>query len=155
MKILGKTILVIVIILFIILMLGLPTDKNDNLKTVWGINIPKANKVEIIYNYKYPDGEDLEIWNYEEEKVKEIINNNKFKNIDEQDKSFIQEHMEDYYRILDDNEKNLFNKNVDISSLLVKENYFAFTTQKEDERSWLLLILDTKNCKLYYVSNVY
>ena len=37
-----------------------------------GVNILKADKIEIIYNYEYRHGEDLEIWNYKTEALEKI-----------------------------------------------------------------------------------
>lgn len=121
----------------------------------WEINIPEPNKIEKIYNREFPEGEDLEIWHYEEKSIREIIDNNRFKEIDEQNKEFVLQKIDSYYGVLDDDEERLFNEYVNIESLVREENYFAFNTDKSNEASWILLILDYKTGKLYYFVNVY
>jgi len=130
-------------------------NENVNLSINWKIDIPKPKNIEVLYNYEYRDGEDLEIWYYEKENIEEIVNNNNFKNIDEENKSFIYQKMNDYYIILDEDKKKLFDENVSIERLITEENYFAFNTSKDNEESWILLILDYKTGKLYYFVNVY
>lgn len=147
-------ILIFVIILFIpILLISFLTNERTALYINWGINIPRANNVNIIYNYEFREGEDLEIWNYKTEDIEKIAKNDNFKSIDEENKEIIEEKLNDYYRILDDNEKKLFNTNVDVQALLLPNNHFAYIS--EDDITWLLLILDSENCKLYYFSNIY
>ena len=93
----------------------------------------------------------LQIWEYDNKTVESIINNEKFSNIDKNDIVSIKEDLHNYYNILSEDQKKLFN-NIDVESLLSEDNYFAGT--KEEGRSWVLLILNTANNKLYYFENV-
>ena len=121
----------------------------------WKIDVPRPNKVDVICNYDVGlDGQYLKIWYYNESKIKKIINNNAFKNIDEQSEIFIKQKIEEYYETLDDTNKNLFDTNIDINILLAKENYFLYIRRKDDT-SWILLILDYKNNKMLSFENIY
>ena len=139
-------------------MLGLLVDfiigYEGTMNMNWGVNIPRPSKVDVICDYNIgQDGEYLKIWYYNEGKIEKITHDDVFKNIDEQSKVFIKQKLDEYYKTLDDSNKNLFNANVDIDSLLLEENYFTYI-EKEDS-SWLLLILDYKNNKMFSFENIY
>lgn len=121
----------------------------------WEIDLPKPDKMEIIYGRGSAEGEDLEIWQYNEEEIKDIINNSSFKKIDEQNKEFVLQKINSYYDGARPEEEKLFDENIDVECLVVEGNYFAFNTDKSNEASWILLILDYKTGKLYYFVNVY
>ena len=149
-------IFIIIIGLFTIVMLLINIlfpGEEGKLMLNWKINMPKANKIEIIYDEMVgiSDSIGLQIWEYDNKTVESIINNEKFSNIDKNDIVSIKEDLHNYYNILSEDQKNLFN-NIDVESLLSEDNYFAGT--KEEGRSWVLLILNTANNKLYYFKNV-
>lgn len=144
--------------IIILIMSGLLVDfiigYEGTMNMNWGVNIPRPSKVDVICDYNIgQDGEYLKIWYYNEGKIEKITNDDVFKNIDEQSKVFIKQKLDEYYKTLDDSNKNLFNANVDIDSLLLEENYFTYI-EKEDS-SWLLLILDYKNNKMFSFENIY
>ena len=142
----------IIFFIIIIVIYNILATSNIILYINWSIKLPKPNKVDIIYNYTYREGEDLEIWHYNEIKTNKIINNKSLKKIDKIHKEFIRQKLKDYYMILDDNEKELFNTNVNVDSLLEEENYFIYS---ERDETWILLLLDYENKNLYYFSNVW
>ncbi len=149
-------IFIIIIGLFTIVMLLINIlfpGEEGKLMLNWKINMPKANKIEIIYDEMVgiSDSIGLQIWEYDNKTVESIINNEKFSNIDKNDIVSIKEDLHNYYNILSEDQKNLFN-NIDVESLLSEDNYFAGT--KKEGRSWVLLILNTANNKLYYFENV-
>ena len=121
----------------------------------WKIYLPKPQKIDIIYNFQYREGEDLEIWKYDEKDIKKITNKEIFKNIDETNKGFIQQKLKEYYEVLSDTNKQLFNDNVNTLLLLDKSNYFAYISKENDIRTWLLLIINSKTNEMYYFSNIY
>ena len=94
----------------------------------WNIYLPKPQKIDIIYNFEFREGEDAK---------------------------FLKEKLKDYYTILKDDNKHLFNINVNADSLLVQENYFLYVSKKDNDLSWMILILDYNNANLYYFSNIY
>lgn len=147
--------LIILIITLIITLIIFTVINNPRIVAYinWKVYLPKPQKIDTIYNFEFREGEDLEIWYYSENGVRKIISNNTFKSINKQNKDLIKQKLYEYYDILNDDNKNLFNANVDIDSLLLEENYFTYI-EKEDS-SWLLLILDYKNNKMFSFENIY
>lgn len=147
----GFIIILIIVCVLVNFIIGNEGAMNIN----WKIDVPRPHKVDVICNYDVGlDGQYLKIWYYNESKIKKIINNNAFKNIDEQSEIFIKQKIEEYYETLDDTNKNLFDTNIDINILLAKENYFLYIRRKDDT-SWILLILDYKNNKMLSFENIY
>ena len=146
-------IIIMVLITIIIFTIGIFSSQERLLKLEWKIDIPKANKEEIIYRtFGISDGVELQIWEYDNKKAENIINNSKFSNIDNIKIIPIKKDLYNYYDILPDDEKNLFNNNIDFTSLLSEDNYFAYT--KKDDGSWVLLVLNITNNKLYYFTYI-
>lgn len=121
----------------------------------WKVYLPKPQKIDVIYNFEFNEGEDLEIWYYSKKRIEKIINNDIFKTVDERNKDFIRQKLNDYYEVLDDKEKSLFNANIYIDSLLVDGNYYIYSNKEYNNKTEMLLILDYENNKLYYFNNVY
>lgn len=144
--------IILIVVCIIIIFLN---NHRITLHINWKIYLPKPQKIDIIYNFQYREGEDLEIWKYDEKDIKKITNKEIFKNIDETNKEFIQQKLKEYYEILNDTNKQLFNDNVNTLSLLDKSNYFAYISKENDIRTWLLLIINSKTNEMYYFSNIY
>ena len=148
----------LIILIILLIAISILTIIINNTRVIiymnWEIYLPKPEKINIVYNFDFREGEYLEIWHYRKESQNKIINNKKFKSINESDKDFIIKKINEYYEILDNDEKILFSDNVPLNTLLEGENYFAYINKKNDEKSWLLLLLDCKNNKLYYFSNI-
>ncbi len=145
----------IVLIAIICIIWNILNSNNTIFFINWNIKIPKAYKVDVIYSYEFRDGEDLEIWHYDKRKIEKMINSGNFTMVDEKNQSFIIKKLDEYHQSLDQNEKNLFESNVDINSLVIKENYFLFLNKNEKHNlTWTLLILDFKNKQIYYFNNV-
>lgn len=121
----------------------------------WKVYLQKPQERNVIYRFQYREGADLEIWQYAEKDIKKVTNKEIFKNIGEQNKEFIQQKLKEYYEVLNDTNKQLFNDNVNILSLLEESNYFAYINKENDTKIWLLLIINSKTNELYYFSNVY
>lgn len=149
-----KKIWIYCIIFFIIIVVIYNVFNTSNIVLYinWNIKLPKPNKVDVVYNYQYREGEDLEIWHYNDKKINKIINNKSSKKIDKINKEFIKQKLNDYYIILDDNEKDLFNTNVNIDFLIQEENYFIYY---EKDKSWILLVIEYKSKNMYYFNNIW
>ena len=145
--------LIIITIVFFIIVMGLNNPRVIAYMN-WKIYLPKPQKIDIIYNFEFSEGEDLEIWYYKENKIQKIINSKYFKNINKSNKEFLEEKLNNYYQKLNDDEKELFNKNTK-TTLLLEDNYFAYVEKGYDSETWALFILDYRSCKLYYISDVY
>lgn len=149
-----KKIWIYCIIFFIIIVVIYNVFNTSNIVLYinWNIKLPKPNKVDVVYNYQYREGEDLEIWHYNDKKINKIINNKSSKKIDKINKEFIKQKLNDYYIVLDDNEKDLFNTNVNIDFLIQEENYFIYY---EKDKSWILLVIEYKSKNMYYFNNIW
>lgn len=142
----------IIFFIIIIVIYNVFNTSNIVLYINWNIKLPKPNKVDVIYNYQYREGEDLEIWHYNDKKINKIINNKSSKKIDKINKEFIKQKLNDYYIVLDDNEKDLFNTSVNIDFLIQEENYFIYY---EKDKSWILLVIEYKSKDMYYFNNIW
>lgn len=157
---------IIIIVLIIILLLSvfrafwfwwdtyIDLDNMEYLKLAWKIEIAEPKKIDYIFTREYPEGEDLEIWYYEEYQIEEIAKNKSFKKIDENAKA-LEEILKEYVEILDSERKELFDSYVNIEDILDKNNYFAYETEEFEEASYILLILDCDTGKMYYFTNIY
>lgn len=160
-KVTNKIVIGSVIIVFLIILVSLFVFIfmiNNSViflyKTNWNIDIPNAKKVNIIDTFTFRDGEDFSILYYKEKELEKIVDNDAFKNIDQQSKTFIKGKLDDFCKMLDENNRDLFNSNIEIDTLLVEENYFAYVN-KEDGVSGLLLILDYKNSRMFSFESIY
>lgn len=138
----------------IIIILNIVIDEKMLLEKNWGIDIPKAQKVEVIYKYEFRDGQDFEKWYYKKEDINKIITNNKFQYISTQNKELVIERLNNYYEVLDDEEKKLFENNIDIESIVQEKNFFSLIIRDDDKRNWALLLLDCQLNILYYFCTI-
>lgn len=121
----------------------------------WGVNLPEPYRREKIYAFEFKDEPELKIWYYDEGKIKEIINDNNLKKIDEQNKEFILNKIDEHYSPLEEEKKQLFKCNVPHkNSLMSEENYYYFK-KNDNDASWLLLILENETGKVYFIHTYY
>lgn len=75
-------------------------------------------RLKTIYQFDYRVREDLLILIYSNKKSKRIISKKEFKLINQENLEIISEKVIEYSNRLDDSEKELFNKNINIDKLL-------------------------------------
>lgn len=111
----------------------------------------------IIYFSGAGDYKWFEILNYNRSDIEKIIDLEDFKTVDD-------ELIEKYNSIvnkcfimyLSDDEAKLFDSNFDTESLFTKSNYYAFFELEDEYRYYFeILILDTKDNKLYSIASDY
>lgn len=115
-----------------------------------GIYLPKPEIMTSIYQYTYQDGEDLNIWRYNEKNFNKVLSKKKFYQINDSNIKKIEEKVIDYYNGLDENETKLFNKNVDIEKIVSLNNYYFYKESKKDNQTFLIIIADCASKKLYF-----
>ena len=160
-KIKKKIIFVVITILVIvtgIIYFNYRFSTNVVYKKRWNIDLPNPNGINSIINYSGAgDYKWFETLNYNEEKVKNIINIKEFKKID--DKMLeIYENVVDkcFIMYLNDEEIKLFNSNFDTKELFVNSNYYAFFELNDENRYYFeFLFLDTNTNKLYSIASDY
>ena len=66
------TILIILLIIFIIIFIFI---SNPRVVTYinWKIYLPRPQKIDVIYNFEFREGEDLEIWHYSKKEQKRLL----------------------------------------------------------------------------------
>ena len=148
---------VVILVLMIILIITSKVDMNNLLlKMNWGIFLQKPNKVDIIYRFDYKEGDDFEIWTYNKLRINKIIDNNKFELITSKNIEEIKDIFNSYYNTLSYNEERQkqFKSHFYIDKMIVENNYFSITYGNEDRNNFLLLLIDTKDNKLYYFNHI-
>lgn len=146
-----KKIIIITIVSFLLIISFIFFYKNPNWRYSfsiyinWNKYIPIPDNTKVIYNYNYREGQDLDIWQYNNNKTNKIKNLNYFKKMN---KKNVEKQIKEYYKKLDEQEKKLYNKNININELTNNKNYYAFLDVPKENR-YILLILDTNENKLY------
>ena len=147
----GLVIICVLIIIFLVVMIIIGGDDNSILLN-WGVYLPKPQSKDKLINNNVKI---LEIYNYEQSDIEEIIKSGLFKSINELDIDSINMFLDRFYEFLRKEEKDVFNINIDRLSLLIDENYYACIQMKNDEKTNLLLILDLKTNRLYCIAEIF
>lgn len=150
-KILKALIIIIIWITFILTILYNFSD-SIFLKINWDIYLPKPSENNIIYRFDYREGDDLEIWEYNNSKVEKIKKNDKFTVITDVNITDVKDYMNTYYDELgNDEKKSKFNNNIDINKIVVQGNYYSLIKENDN---YLLLLLDITDNKMYYLNHI-
>lgn len=152
-----KTIAIIVLVLlsiFMFLIFRIDVE-NADIYINWGIYLPKANKINTIYHFDFRAGHDFSILIYNDKKIDKIISKNNFKVINQDNRGLILEKIMQYYNLLNDDNKKLFEDNIDIDQLLNvnEKNYYLFKEKNNDD--FIILIASEKENKIYYLYEVW
>ncbi len=140
--------LILLMIMLIASVVFLESKLNVNNITLyinWKIFLPKPTSETTIFKYEYREGEDLRIWNYENNDNVPLFSKklDKINNI-----NLVKTLIEKYYSYLNESEQELFKKNIDYDTILSTDNYYLYKTEN-NERGMLILIFSEKEKKLY------
>lgn len=99
----------------------------------------------------------FKILNYDRSGIERITGSGNFKTVDDE---LIEKYNsivnECFIMYLNDDEEKIFNSNFDTESLFTKSNYYAFFELEDEYRYYFeILILDTKDNKLYSIASDY
>jgi len=144
-----------IIILFIIFLLVLIFTINRfgqqfEVYINWKVYLPRPDNIDTIFKYDFRKGEDFLIWSYSKNKFTKITSSKRFNEIAKDNVELVTEKIIEYYNLLDDDEKNLFDKNANIEDLLKIGNYYLLKLRKNEKSDFLLIIGNIKEDKLYY-----
>ena len=119
-----------------------------------GIFLPKPEAMTTIYHYPFREGEDFDIWTYDEKNFYKLISKKYFYKIDENNIETVRKIILDYYNDLDENEKSLFDKNVDINELIDINNYYFYKLSNDDNQIFIIIIADCFSKNAYMFNHV-
>lgn len=128
-------------------------DKRTTVLLSWGIYLPKPVNTEYIYLYEFRVGQDFYIWKYNDSGFYKVVSNKHFRQITENDINILKERIDEYYATLDEEEKQLFDENVNKEELLSTNNYY-FQKTKEDPNTFMIIIANEKENQLYFFVTV-
>lgn len=149
---LGLITIYILMAIFFAIIINIGGDDNCILLN-WGVYLPKPlNRNNIIYT----DGRDwerLDIYTYSKEGIEEVIRSKYVTLINESNIKDVENCLNKFEEFLNYKEKDIYNKNINRELLLTNENYFAIIPRENDNRTWLLLIVDLKANTMYCFGN--
>lgn len=156
MKLKNKSLIFFCLALLVIFTYSKVNIHNFQLKINWDMYLTKPDKVEVIYNFDYREGDDFEIWKYSNLKLNKIRDNGHLKLITNENLQDIKNIFNSYYNQLAYNEKyqSEFKKYFSIDEMILENNYFSKITDNDDSNNFLLLLIDTRSNKLYYFNHI-
>lgn len=149
--------IIIVIIILISIFLGFCffTLKGCQIEALinWHIYLPGVKEEKVIYDTSFRDGDTISILTISDshflKKIKEV---NNFEAISFENMSTIQGDLLNFYNGLGKfkgiDGKEAYDKNIDVKQLLNTNNYYLMK-KKNQNKSYLILILDMENKKNY------
>lgn len=156
-----QIILVIVVVILILLGFCIFTIKNCQIDFFinWHIYLPGAKEEKIIYDSFFREGDTISILtisNHESlKKIKEI---NNFEAISFENIENLRNNLMDFYNGLSVGEKGIngkevYDKNINVEHLLSTNNYYLIKKENQN-KSYIILILDVEDKKLYTFTTV-
>lgn len=132
-------------------------SENIELYLNWHIYLPKANHLDTIYRFKFREGEDFSILTYSSKRFEKIISKKRFKPINQENLEIISNKVTEYYNILDERERELFDRNVNINQLLDinQNNLYLLQISPVEERTYIILLASISERKIYYLNAVW
>lgn len=144
-----------IISIFFVVLIVIPMSPTAVLFVNHGIVLPSPKSIDTVYRFDFREGEDLEIWLYNNKAFNKVISKKYFLKINEDNSVKVREFITKYYENLNVDEKEMFDENVDISSLVNSNNFYYLDIDKNDERTFLLILADVENKKLYFCNTVW
>lgn len=142
-----------IIIIFVVLVtFFLITYNKLNLYINWKIYLPGIQRRIVIFDNFFRDGDQISIFKYYNKiKMKAIKDINHFNSISSENIDDIEEKLLDFYNGLSMDTKGIdgkevYDKNINNEQLLNTDNYYLI---KQEDKTYIILILDMKNKRLY------
>ncbi len=120
----------------------------------WKIMLPNPQTVDTIYHFEFKEGDDFEIWHYKEREIIEITSKSEFHKIEKEILIEVGEILNKYYGRLDDIEKEKFDEIVNKKQLLNDNNYYTFKSEGKNDKSFIIIFVDTERNQLYYFNSI-
>lgn len=150
-----QIIIVIIVLISIFLIFCFFTLKGCQIEAFinWHVYLPGVKEEKVIYDSFFRDGDTISILTISNshflKKIKEV---NNFEAISSENMSTIQDNLLDFYNGLGQfkgiDGKEAYDKNIDVKQLLNTNNYYLMKKKNQD-KSYLILILDMENKKIY------
>lgn len=157
-KIPKKFLITIIIIILVIVSLFIwswfegPDYVPETFKENWNIDIPKPkyDNIQDVYYLGGIDWEGISIYKYNNEQIKELLNNNDFKkmNINEIEKVYKR-----YYNICSEKMHEIIDGYLEDQTIINDNNYYLCLT-RESSPAFLILIVDISNNLLYSIQSI-
>jgi len=144
----------IVLIIFLLLTFLFTENIRIGYLIDYGIYFPKPISMNNIYHFEFREGDDFDIWLYEESKFNKVISKKDFDLIVDENISDIKNKIIEYYNGLDKEEMKLFKEHANIDELVNKNNYYLYKVSKTDNKTFKIIIADSASKKLYFFNTV-
>lgn len=147
-----KKIIIILVVFLALILIFVHVDSKLDLYINWKIYLPGIQRRTVIYDNFFRQGNQISIFKYHSKgKMKLIRDINHFDKISSKNTKEIQTFLSDFYNHLGYNQKgeggqSKYNKYINTNQLLSTNNYYLL---KEKNESYIILILDMENKRLY------
>lgn len=152
--------ILVIFIMLIFVMLNAGDNYQHIIYANWGVDFCTPKKLESIFMYDYREGEDFLIWSYDDDKFDKTLSKNKFSLISTENIKRVEQYLSEFYSRLDKKEKELFDKNVEVNSLIKPNNYYLYIDEIKDYIAWenrnfVIIIADFETRKMYYFNAIW
>ncbi len=153
-----QIVIIIMFWLIIFLVFCFSQIKNVQVDTFinWHVYLPNIKDEKIIYDTFFGDGDTITILTVDDfNSIEKIIRKNNFQVINTKNIDNINEKIQNFYENLSDDGKSSFTNNLDLDNILnlSKENYYLFKS-KNNNRSYLILLLDVNEKVIYSFNSI-
>lgn len=150
-----RIIIVIVVVILILLVFCFFTIKSCQIDAFinWHIYLPGVKEEKIVYDTFFREGDTISVLTISDfNSLKKIKKINNFEAISSENMSTIQNNLLNFYNGLGQfkeiDGKEAYNQNINTEQLLSTNNYYLMKKKNQNE-SYLILILDMENKKIY------
>lgn len=141
-----------IVILAVLVTCFFMTYNKSDLYINWKIYLPGIQRRILLFDDFFQDGDQISVFKYYNKiKMKAIKNINHFNSISSENIDDIEEKLLDFYNRLGTNiegtnGKEVYDKNIDNEQLLNTDNYYLI---KQEDKTYIILVLDMRNKRLY------
>lgn len=142
-----------IILIILVILIGLITIYSKlDLYINWKIYLPGIQRRTVLFDDFFQDGDQISVIKYYNKlKMNAIKKINHFNSISPENMNDIEEKLLDFYdglgtNINENNSKGVYDEKINNKQLLNTDNYYLI---KQKNKSYIILILDMKDKKLY------